>query len=43
MWHRENKEKWYKKFVVGPQVGVGYGVLNKKIDVYVGAGVSYNF
>lgn len=41
MWHRNNSEKWYKKFSVGPQVGAGYGVINKKPDVYVGVGVSY--
>jgi hypothetical protein len=43
MWHRTNKEKWYKKFSVSPQVGVGYGMFNKKFDAYVGVGVSYRF
>lgn len=41
MWHRKEGKKWYQRFVVGPQVGVGYGTINKNFDVYVGAGVSY--
>lgn len=28
---------------ITPQVGIGYGVLNKKTDVFVGIGLSYNF
>lgn len=43
MWHRENKEQWYKRFTIGPQVGVGYGLFNSKFDVYVGLGVGYKF
>lgn len=30
-----------KRFNIGVQAGVGYGVFNKKPDVYVGLGVSY--
>lgn len=30
-----------KRFNIGIQAGVGYGVINKKSDVYVGLGVSY--
>lgn len=43
MWHKQNKEKWYKKIVVSPQIGAGYGIINKKLDVFVGFGVGYNF
>ena len=43
MWHSKNNKKWYEKFNVSPQVGVGYGMFNKKIDAYVGVGVGYNF
>ena len=43
MWHRKDDKKWYQKFTIGPQVGVGYGVLNKNIDVYVGIGIGYSF
>jgi len=28
---------------VGPQIGVGYGFINKKPDVYVGVGLSINY
>lgn len=43
MWHRKNTQKWYQKFTISPQVGVGYGILNKKVDVYVGVGLGYKF
>jgi len=43
MWHRKNDRKWYERFVVSPQVGVGYGSFNKKMDVYVGVGIAYQF
>ena len=43
MWHKKNDKKWYQKFVVSPQIGVGYGMLNKKFDTYVGFGVTYDF
>lgn len=41
-WHRVDKQKWYQRFHIGPQVGVGYGLWNGKPDVYVGIGVSYD-
>jgi hypothetical protein len=41
MWHRQENKKWYQRFNVGPQVGVGYGTINKKVDVFVGVGVTY--
>jgi hypothetical protein len=31
-----------KLFYISPQVGVGYGVFNKKVDFYVGVGVGMN-
>lgn len=43
MWHRKNKTSWKENIVVGPQVGLGYGIFNGKADVYVGIGISYNF
>ena len=43
MWHRKDNKKWYQKFTVSPQVGVGYGLFNKKADAYVGVGVGYQF
>jgi hypothetical protein len=41
MWHRQEAKKWYQRFTVSPQVGAGYGIVNKKFDVYVGIGVGY--
>jgi hypothetical protein len=42
MFHRQDEDKkWYKRFSVGPQVGIGYGFFNKKPDVFIGIGVSY--
>lgn len=35
-------EKPKKIFVLKPQVGFGYGVFNKKPDMYIGFGVSIN-
>lgn len=28
---------------ITPQIGLGYGLLNKKTDVFLGIGLSYNF
>lgn len=43
MWHRKENKKWYQRFVISPQVGIGYGIINKKPDIYVGVGVGYDF
>lgn len=32
-----------KKWNVSPSIGLGYGVFNRKFDVYVGFSVNYNF
>ena len=34
-------KKFKDRFHISPQLGVGYGLINKKPDVYVGFGVSY--
>lgn len=34
-------KKFKDRFHLSPQVGVGYGLINKKPDVYVGFGVSF--
>lgn len=31
-----------KPFTVGIQAGAGYGIMNKKPDIYVGVGITYN-
>ena len=42
-WHRiEDKQKWHKNFHLGIQAGFGYGVFNRKPDIFIGVGVSYN-
>lgn len=41
MWHKKENKKWYQRFTIGPQIGVGYGLIHKKIDGYVGVGIGY--
>lgn len=43
MWHRKDTKKWYQRFTISPQIGVGYGMFNRKVDTYVGVGVGYQF
>lgn len=31
-----------KKLVISPQVGVGYGLIHNKPDIYIGIGLTYN-
>lgn len=31
------------RFKISPQIGVGYGFINRKPDIYLGVGLSYNF
>lgn len=31
-----------RPFTVGIQAGAGYGIMNKKPDIYVGVGITYN-
>lgn len=32
-----------KRFKIYPNVGVGYGVFGRKLDMYIGIGLTYNF
>lgn len=32
-----------KGFSHGPQAGIGYGIINKEFDIYVGYGFQFNF
>jgi len=32
-----------KGFKIAPAVGVGYGVVNRKPDIWIGVGITYNF
>lgn len=42
-WHRQNNiNAWYNNFHFGIQAGVGWGIINKKPDVFIGIGVSYD-
>lgn len=43
MWNRKDTKKWYQRFTISPQIGVGYGMINRKVDTYVGVGVGYQF
>lgn len=38
----EKKKTFLNRFHIQPQVGVGYGVFNKKIDAYVGVGIGFD-
>lgn len=35
--------KRQKGLKIAPQVGFGYGIVNRKPDVFIGVGISYNF
>lgn len=37
------KEKKKSKLFIVPTVGVGYGLFNKKPDLYIGVGIGYQF
>ena len=39
----EKKKKFKDHFSVQPQIGIGYGLFNSKLDVYLGFGISYKF
>lgn len=38
---KENKNSFIDRFSVGVNAGVGYGIITKKPDLYIGVGVSY--
>ena len=38
----KEKKRFIDRFHIQPQVGVGYGVFNKKFDAYVGVGVGFD-
>lgn len=38
----KERKRLIDKFHIQPQVGVGYGVLNKKFDTYVGVGIGFD-
>ena len=37
------RKTFFDNLSYGIQLGVGYGIVNKKPDIYVGFGISYNF
>lgn len=38
----KKRKRFIDRFHIQPQVGVGYGVFNKKIDAYVGVGIGFD-
>lgn len=38
----KERKRFIDRFHIQPQVGVGYGVLNKKFDTYVGVGIGFD-
>lgn len=39
----DKRKHSFNNFNYGIQLGVGYGMINRKPDIYVGFGISYNF
>lgn len=39
----EKKKKFLDRFHISPNISAGYGLINRKPDIYVGIGVSYEF
>lgn len=42
IFHKSDKKSFWQRFSVGPTVTAGYDVLNKKVGVTVGVGVTFN-
>ena len=40
--YANERNRFIDRFHIQPQVGVGYGVLNKKFDTYVGVGIGFD-
>lgn len=38
----KERKRFIDRFHIQPQVGVGYGVFNKKIDAYLGVGIGFD-
>lgn len=38
----KERKRFIDRFHIQPQVGVGYGVFNKKFDTYVGVGIGFD-
>ena len=38
----KERKRFIDRFHIQPQIGVGYGVFNKKIDAYVGVGIGFD-
>ena len=38
----KERKRFIDRFHIQPQVGVGYGVFNKKIDTYLGVGIGFD-
>lgn len=39
---KESKSFW-ERFTISPNIAAGYGLINKKFDVYTGVGLSFGF
>lgn len=39
----DKRKTFFDNFSYGIQLGVGYGMINRKPDIYVGFGINYNF
>lgn len=42
IWHNKKSKSFKDRFVIGPQIGAGYDILNKNPTLYIGVGVTYD-
>ena len=41
-WHKKKGNSFKDRFFFGPSVNVGYGIFNKKVDVFIGVSVGFD-
>ena len=42
VYNKKEKKSVFDRFAIGPQVGVGYDVINNKLGVQIGVGITYD-
>lgn len=41
-WHKKKGNSFKDRFFFGPSINVGYGIFNKKVDVFIGVSVGFD-